>query len=128
MEDLDLAIKFLSAWAECNYEPTKRAAKIALNVILAQKKAEENPRLTIEELREMDGQPVWCSNCDVLSWGIIHKKSEDNEESHDRVYFTHIDEGRVCTYDLEIMSLILYRHPTKEYREYIRYGEDKSGI
>lgn len=38
-----------------------------------------NDPLTLEELREMDGEPVWCINGNGGQWGLIHVFSAGEE-------------------------------------------------
>ncbi len=49
----------------------EKAVKFAITALRAQIEAEQNKPLTLEELREMDGEPVW----------IVFTPDED-EESH----------------------------------------------
>ena len=38
-----------------------------------------NDPLTLEELREMDGEPVWCINGNGGQWGLVHVFSAEEE-------------------------------------------------
>ena len=43
-----------------------------------------NEALTLEQLREMDGEPVWCcglNDCTVGSWMLVGKRCCENMES-----------------------------------------------
>jgi len=55
------AIKILSAWAKCKYKPTHDAACLTVDAIRSQAEAEKNVALTLEELQEIDGEPVWAT-------------------------------------------------------------------
>ncbi len=69
------AIKVLSSWAECNYKPTRDAACVAIAALRAQSEAEKNEPLTLEELREMDGEPVYVERPDGYKhyngWALV---------------------------------------------------------
>ena len=49
------------------------AAGVAIEVLRAQEEAEKNEPLTLEELREMDGEPVYVVsyNSDETGWRIV---------------------------------------------------------
>lgn len=55
------------------YRERKEMAEITLSALRAQQEAEENEPLTLDELRQMDGEPVWFN---VLVdgegvWGLV---------------------------------------------------------
>jgi len=68
------AIKVLSSWEECKYKPTHNAACLAIAALRAQAQAEKNDPLTLDELREMDGEPVWLTCFD--SWRLCYGLSD----------------------------------------------------
>lgn len=60
------AIKIFETWAQCNYKPTHDAAVMAISALRAQQELESNLKvlesnqpLTMDELRQMKGEPVW---------------------------------------------------------------------
>lgn len=66
------ALDFLNYFRNCHYADSSGTEEyklaLAINSILpdycalrAQREAEKNEPLTLDELREMDGKPVWCS-------------------------------------------------------------------
>lgn len=75
---IETAIKTIeAAIAEVEWEyPMDYAVafEMAIAALRAQAEAENEP-LTVEELRKMDGEPVWCtengSACPAQSWGIV---------------------------------------------------------
>ena len=62
---------------ECNmptsgYIILREALDIAINALRAQQEAEKNEPLTMDELREMDGEPVWCvDGSGNEMWGLV---------------------------------------------------------
>ena len=63
----------------------------------------DNKALTLEQLREMDGQPVYCG--DRKEWGIIHI---DNDGAWANVPFFR---GVYCDLDVQHNGLTLYAYP-----------------
>lgn len=52
---------------------------LAINAIRAQQQAQKNDPLTLEELREMDGEPVFCVDKVIpkrSAWGIVCIRNE----------------------------------------------------
>jgi len=77
------AIEYLSRCAD-GYDPTfDQAVAVAVPALRAQAEAERNDPLTLEELREMDGWPVWVKVLDhdafadkaddFDGWGLVRK-------------------------------------------------------
>lgn len=58
---IEKAINFFESWVECNYKPTRDAAALAISALIEQQRRENQDPLTLEELREMDGEPVWIA-------------------------------------------------------------------
>lgn len=56
------------------YDAVKAAYIEALAALRAQREAEENKPLTLDELREMDGEPVWCVCGDMAEWMLVGKE------------------------------------------------------
>lgn len=66
---------------------------------------ESNEPLTIEQLREMDGEPVWVE--DVKHWALI-----DIESQWDGVPFViWAENGAKFTYNVKSRDLHCYHHP-----------------
>lgn len=69
------------------------ASKLALDALLAQQEAEKNEPLTLEELREMDGEPVWC--CDPQNiynggWALVRSEPLDVPEYNYGAYSSDV--------------------------------------
>jgi hypothetical protein len=107
------AIENLKAW----YQPTTKQPErnnaitsfaIIHELIRAQAERENPKALTLEELREMDEEPVWCDW--ISGWGIVHIDCESILE------FTYCD-GSQNTYE-EIahcgITPLAYARPPKE--------------
>ncbi len=49
------------------------AFEMAIAALRAQQEREKNEPLTLDELREMDGKPVWCvDGSGDETWGLVH--------------------------------------------------------
>lgn len=77
-----------------------------------QEKAErENPQLlTLNELRQMNGQPVWIA--EENAWGIVSVDSCGIHEG--RPFATFRYDTIFCEYDIERRNLHCYRHKPEE--------------
>ena len=80
---------------------------------LREKAERENPKpLTIEELRQMDGEPVWVKELseliDQTGWALV--------EVADRGTYKGIPyvKCHICTWDVSFRGLHCYRHRPKE--------------
>lgn len=85
-------IRLLTEWAEqCRYEAIRKAVGLAVVALRAQQ--EPNPPLTLEGLREMDGEPLWVVAEDVNGFDplIMCALVEVSEES---VWLTNCFGGR----------------------------------
>ena len=51
------------------YRKRKEMAEIALSALRAQQETEKNEPLTLDELREMDGETVWDNS--LMEWCVI---------------------------------------------------------
>ena len=70
-----------------------------------------NP-LTLEQLREMDGQPVWCE--DVGKWALV---SVDNVGEWKGVPFAlFMENGAKFNWNVEVRKLTLYSYPPAQQR------------
>lgn len=57
-------------------EAVNEACRLAVAALRAQQEAERNDPLTLDELRKMDGEPVWCvdgSGCE--RWGLVNTEN-----------------------------------------------------
>lgn len=92
------------------YRKRKEMAEIALQA-LREQEARENPQpLTIEELRQMHGEPVWVAVCH--RWGLVHV--DDYGQLEGKPLVQVIDRGVVFARDIEKGHLHCYRHKPKE--------------
>lgn len=71
---------------------------------------EENFPLTLEELREMDGEPVWCKECKC--YGIVSVDVAGIWEG--TPFFLSSKSGTVLNYNVADRKLTLYRHKPEE--------------
>lgn len=106
---IEEAIKIFEDWAKCNYEPTKQAAQLALTALRSMQEAREP--LSLEQLREMDGQPVWI--VEYPDWGHWELSEDANDYIVDRNLnfygMKHDDpDGR---YGLHKLGWLAYSYP-----------------
>jgi hypothetical protein len=72
-------------WKPCQIYPAYRANEIAIEALQEQAEREkENKPLTLEELRQMDGEPVWVVGkrelkAAINGWMLINTKSNYSE-------------------------------------------------
>lgn len=86
------------------------AACVALNC-LKEKAEQEDPKpLTIEELQQMNGEPVWLE--DEKVWGIIN--IDDCGQWKDKPFITFYWRTIRCDWNIESRGLTCYRHKPKE--------------
>ena len=89
------------------YDTGRRAA-----FIQARQEAEKNEPLTIEELKQMNGEPVWVKELseliDQTGWALV--------EVDDRGAYKGIPyvKCHICTWDVSFRGLHCYRHKPKE--------------
>lgn len=86
------------------------AEQMALEA-LREKAARENPNpLTIEELRQMNGEPVWV--VELNNWAIVNVEEGGR---WDGIPFVHTKIGGVSVeWNAESRNLLCYRHKPKE--------------
>ena len=88
-------------------EEVDEACRIAVSSILKQQERENQKPLTVDELRQMDGEPVWVVyDEDAGTWALV----EVLEES---VFLTNNLGGRseyVADVELEGDGITVYRH------------------
>lgn len=114
-EALDMAIAALRAQQEakspcaaCGYGGKHLDAPPCTNCPAHPKKAEKNERLTLAELRTMDGQPVWCNDSKV--WGIV---GVDWDFSGNPFLMGRFNRDEFV-WDIKQRNLPCYRYPPKE--------------
>ncbi len=87
----------------------------ALAALRAQAEAENKP-LTLDELREIGGEPVWCN--EYQCYGIVKVETIGHWANKPfLVGARHVDFSGVAVdfeYDIEKRELTLYRHKPKE--------------
>ncbi len=88
------------------------AFDLAIAALRAQQEAEKNEPLTLEELLEMDGEPVYCLSAarpQESKWGIVHRCKTNayvvGYKSGVTSYFPFTPAGS---------SWLAYRHKPKE--------------
>lgn len=84
------------------------AINAAISLLRTHPEAQPNEQLTLEELREMDGEPVW-THSDIFpgdcGWRVIKKAGVLDVEFTDGLFF------RLTDYE---KSWVAYRRPPKE--------------
>lgn len=114
-------IKFLDDMALIADEERKRknaTGESATGIVLRETIAllrthpdnQPNEPLTLEELREMDGQPGWCKEC--KHWGLISVCSS-GRRAH-IPYFQFCKTGITWAHNTQKLNLTIYRRPPKE--------------
>lgn len=88
-----------------------REAVGAGKAALCEKAERENPKpLTLEELRQMDGEPVWIN--DEKCWGIIN--IDEYGQWAGVPFVTFYYKSVRCDWHIEKRGLTCYRHKPKE--------------
>lgn len=81
--------------------------------------AEENTALTLEELREMDGEPVWCED-NTIEAGIIRMAEDWSTEQMEAHIWTFDVEGNAMCKNVRLMlefgAKFYHRLPGREDR------------
>lgn len=91
------------------YRKRKEMAEIALQALREQEEREDPKPLTIEELQQMHGQPVWIE--DEKAWGIIN--AYDFGTWKEKPFVTFYYKSVRCEWDIERRGLKCYRHKPK---------------
>ena len=102
---IEEAIKIFEDWAKCNYEPTKQAAQLALTALRSMQEAGEP--LSLEQLKQMVGKPVWIERIEAPydgKWFIVNYADTENP---DKTLYT--DSG--VTYSEYGKYFIAYPYP-----------------
>lgn len=55
----EIAAKLTGCYSEADIEKTYDVCRLSISALQEQIKAEQNEPLTVDELRKMDGEPVW---------------------------------------------------------------------
>lgn len=87
-------------------EISEKSKAAALAALLTQREIEKNDPLTLEELREMDGEPVWTTPTDYAfepCWMLVKAKSN---------YV--LADWQFCPFDTYGETWLAYRHKPKE--------------
>lgn len=104
---------------ECYTRNAIDAAKLSLEALLEKQAREKNDPLTLEELRQMDGQPVWVEDERQLSeWNLVYVLEDNTVVCTDKYGGGIKDDG----YDLrdaqdgklDRFGWIAYRYPKGE--------------
>lgn len=67
-------------------EAVNDACRLAVDALRAQQEAEKNELLTLDELRQMDGEPVWVVDGDGNEmWGLVDM-TNDHPDVFDSQY------------------------------------------
>ena len=97
-------------WPDSRYTILREALDMAISALRQQERfGEANKALTLDELRKMDGEPVWVEFQDGSGgcWGLVHI-----------TVFTHIvfANGHFCTVGKPYYgkTWIAYRHKPEE--------------
>ena len=105
--DINQAIDHLEYinWRYCTGK-FDQAMSMAIGALRAQQNAEKNDPLTLDELREMDGKPVFVTFFDGSGghWAVV------------RVDFLglHADDGNMSCWFESPQNCVAYRRPPKE--------------
>ena len=73
-----------------------------------------NAPLTLEELREMDGEPVWCINGNNGQWGLVHVFSAEGETYVECVTKTGFTMDKMTYGAMGIYAWLAYRRKPEE--------------
>lgn len=88
---IDEAIKILEPYTGPEYQGIKfrTACEVAVSSLRAQKDTPPNDTLTLEQLREMDGEPVWICWDERANacWALVTVVSK----KYDLISLTHLD-------------------------------------
>lgn len=83
---IEEAIKHFEAQAQSNYKPFREAAELAIAALRTQADTPPNDPLTLEELRGMDGEPVWIvpmrGSGGFCTWMLVDAEYELCREAH----------------------------------------------
>lgn len=105
---VDEAIKYLTPIAESASLPNYvTALTMAVSALRAKQEDEKNDPLTLEELRQIDGQPVWVTSTNNgrgRSWALVDRKYEVCREVH----------GGLAVFERYGKTWLAYRRPPGE--------------
>lgn len=91
------------------------AIERAITALREKLEREQNEPLTLEQLRQMDGQPVWCQD-NTVGTGIIRLVEDWATEKMEVHIWTFDEEGNPRCTNVRIMlefGARFYRHPLK---------------
>lgn len=118
----DVILVTCPAWPSSTYELMCTDCNVILQAkdketacALWNRRAEPpNPPLTLEELREMEGEPVWCE--DYQCWGIVKFESKGHWANQPFLCGVYHSDGLATSFehDIEKRELTLYRRRPEE--------------
>ena len=80
----------------------------------AQQELESNDPLTLDELRQMDGEPVWVVTERLKEWCIVHSHHSDDVIGGGIIATRRTAEKRVYSYADNGKTWLAYRHKPEE--------------
>lgn len=84
--DVSLGVMVRVGQEDDYWKKLRPALEMAISALRAQQEAEKNEPLTLDELREMDGEPVWVDCIDSKGYGCWMLVDVPNECLNNRVY------------------------------------------
>ena len=90
------------------------AVKMAVIALRTQADTPPNDPLTLEELREMDGEPVWMSTRRLSEWCIVHSFHSDDVIGGGIIVTRRTAEKRTCSYADHGKTWLAYRRRPEE--------------
>lgn len=90
-------------------EETVEALELAIDALLAQQEAEKNEPLTLDELRKMDGKPVWI--VEYPDWGHweISEDAEDYLSNRNENFYGMKYDDPCGKFGLHVLGWLAYR-------------------
>lgn len=117
---LERAIRLAQRWAfggVCTLREgeAQEYHKMALAALRAQQEREDPKPLTLDELRQMDGEPVWIVE-GPEDWGHweLSSDAEDYLEDRDADFYSMRYNDPAGRYGLHKLGWLAYRHKPKE--------------
>lgn len=105
IEEAIETIQYASAFNSDN-SPLTRALEMAISALRAQRETGKNERLTLKELREMGGQPIYLP--DLEAWAIVECDSVGRWAG---LPFAH---GLNFNYNIKSRRLKCFRRPPEK--------------
>lgn len=113
------AVWFESRAANTPMQGAREMYKIAAAALRAQQEAEKNEPLTLDELRQMDGEPVWI--VESPDWGHWELSGEavDYLEGRETDFYGMRHDDPAGRYGLHKLGWLAYRHEPVVHGEWI---------